>query len=344
MSLRFSRYPCIHEGTPASVLAAQNPGENGQRRHYSAGPGVSLHDVMSVDVEEWFHILSSAIVPQREAWASLESRSEANMNRLLELLHGHRVRATFFWLGWMAKKHPLLLRRCLEAGHEIASHGYNHVLPAEAGPVGFREDIVRARKVLEDATGRPVQGFRTAGFGVHGATEWAFEVIREAGYEYDSSVFPSYHGRRCPHHWQKGPYWISTCAGRLVEIPLSAVSVLGCKLFLFGGGYLRLAPQRLIQWGVRQLHRAGAPLIVYVHPREIDSEQPRLPLPALRRFRCYVNLDSTMPKLVWLCQNCTFVPMAEMAGELLDPCPAVADAQLLVADHDPLYQPHTQPI
>jgi polysaccharide deacetylase family protein (PEP-CTERM system associated) len=299
-----------------------------------------LQNAFSVDVEEWFHILRSATAPRREDWSALESRSDANVNRLLDLLHEHGVRATFFWLGWMAEEHKLLLRRCSEAGHEIASHGYHHVLPWDVGPVGFKEDIERARKVLEDLAGRSIHGFRTAGFGVHGETEWAFEVIKEAGYEYDSSVFPSYHSRRCIHHWQAGPYWISTKAGRLVEIPLSAVSLLGYKLFLFGGGYLRLAPQRLIQWGVRQLHRGGAPLIVYVHPREVDPQQPRLPLSALRRFRCYVNLGSTMPKLAWLCRSCTFVPMMEMARELLDPCPAVEKARLLASDSR--YDPQSQ--
>jgi polysaccharide deacetylase family protein (PEP-CTERM system associated) len=207
------------------------------------------------------------------------------------------------------------------------------------GPSGFKEDIEHAKKVLEDATGRPVRGFRTAGFGIHGATEWAFEVIKEAGYEYDSSVFPSYHSRRCIHHWQSGPYWIPTRAGRLIEIPLSAVSLFGCQLFLFGGGYLRLAPKRLIQWGVRRLHKAGTPLIVYVHPREIDPQQPRLPLPALRRFRCYVNLHSTLPKLTWLCRNCAFVPMVEMVGEFLDPRLTAGGARLPVVRVSPTCHP-----
>jgi polysaccharide deacetylase family protein (PEP-CTERM system associated) len=301
---------------------------------------MSLQNAFSVDVEEWFHILRSAAAPRREDWSALESRSDANVNRLLDLLHEHKVRATFFWLGWMAEKHNLLLRRCSEAGHEIASHGYHHVLPREVGPAGFKEDIERARKVLEDLVGRPIHGFRTPGFGVHGETEWAFEVIKEAGYEYDSSVFPPYHNHRCFHHWQAQPYWIPTRAGRLVEIPLSTVDFLGHKLFLFGGGYLRLAPQRLIQWGVRQLHRAGVPLIVYIHPREVDPQQPRLPLSALRRFRCYVNLDSTVPKLAWLCRSCAFVPMMEMARELLDPCPAVEKARLLAADSR--YDPQSQ--
>ncbi len=338
------RHPCLHEGISASVSATLQPGKDGRRRHCPSEPSPSLRGVMSVDVEEWFHILNSSSAPRREAWASLESRSDANMNRLLELLHEHQVRATFFWLGWMAEKHRFLLRRCCEAGHEIASHGYNHVLPADAGPVGFREDIERARKVLEDATGRPIQGFRTAGFGVHGPTEWAFDIIKEAGYEYDSSVFPAYHSRHCLHRGQAGPYWIPTRAGRLIEIPLSAVSILGYKLFLFGGGYLRLAPQWLIQWGVRQLRKAGTPLIVYVHPREIDPQQPRLRLPALRRFRCYINLGSTAPKLTWLCRHCTLVPMIEMAGELLESCPAVGDARLLMVNYDRLYQPQSQPI
>jgi len=321
-----------------------HPSRAGRDIHHdrrSPDQSVRFQNAFSVDVEEWFHILSSPIAPKREEWSSLESRSGANVNRLLELLHDHDIRATFFWLGWMAERHPALLRRCSEAGHEIASHGYNHVLPREVGPAVFKEDIERAKRVLEDATGRPVRGFRVAGFGINGKTEWAFETIREAGYEYDSSVFPSYHSRRCIHRRQSKPYVIPTGAGPLVEIPISAIDVLGCKLFLFGGGYLRLAPRRLIQWGIKRLRDCGSPLIVYVHPREIDPGQPRLSLPLVRRFKCYVNLDSTMSKLVWLCTNCKFVPMIEMAGELLHDNSAVckdrspADCQLPHVESQP---------
>lgn len=339
-----SRHLCRHGGAPTADLAELEAGGNGQGRPGSAGPNGSPCGVMSVDVEEWFHILSSSAVPKWQDWSSLESRSDINVNRLLDLLHDHQVRATFFWLGWMAERHKPLLQRCAEAGHEIASHGYHHVLPCEAGPAGFREDIKRAREVLEDATGRPIQGFRTAGFGVQGENEWAFEVIKEAGYEYDSSVFPAYHRRGCLHHWQTKPYWIPTQAGRLLEIPLSALDVLGYKLCLFGGGYLRLAPQWMMRWGVRRLHKAGTPLIAYIHPREVDPDQPRLPLSALRRFRCYVNLGTTVPKLTWLCKNCTFVPMREMAGELLSSCPAVQEAHPPMADANPLYRPQSQTI
>jgi polysaccharide deacetylase family protein (PEP-CTERM system associated) len=296
------------------------------------------HNVLSVDVEEWLHILNIPGTPKCEDWSSLEGRADANVNRLLDLLQEHEVRATFFWLGWMAERHPTLLRRCVAAGHEIASHSYSHVRPQDVGPAGFKDDIERAKKVLEDVTGRPVRGFRAAGFSIHGETEWAFEVIKAAGYEYDSSVFPAYHSPCCVHHWQVGPYWIATKAGRLIEVPLSAVSLLGYKLFLFGGGYLRLSPQWLIQWGVRRLHKAGMPLIVYVHPREIDPQQPHLPLPALRRFRCYVNLHSTLPKLTWLCRHCAFVPMVEMVGALLEPGLTGAEAPLPVAHSGPGYR------
>jgi polysaccharide deacetylase family protein (PEP-CTERM system associated) len=338
----FPRHSCVHGCAPISAPSELEAEEAGYRRLAPLSPSVFVCGVMSIDVEEWFHILSSPIAPKQEQWPTLESRSDANVNTLLDLLHDHSIHATFFWLGWMAERHKFLLRRCSEAGHEVASHGHSHVLPREVGPVDFRKDIEHAKKILEDITGRPVHGFRTAGFGIHGETEWAFEIIKEVGYEYDSSVFPSHHNRRCIHHRRSGPYWISTRAGPLIEIPVSAVDVLGYKLFLFGGGYLRLAPQRLIQWGVRQLHRAGAPLIVYVHPREIDPEQPRLPLPLLRRFRCYVNLGSTMPKLTWLCRNCTFVPMIEMAARLVAPHPAFGGTRLQVADPGRTYRPQSQ--
>ena len=221
----------------------------------------------------------------------------------------------------MAERHKVLVRRCFAAGHEIASHGYAHVLPYQVRREGFREDVVRAKRILEDITGHAVAGFRAAGFGVTEGTAWAFDVIREAGHEYDSSMFPARRGHGGIAGAPLGPHFIETPSGRLAEIPISAVEVMGGRFCLFGGCYLRLAPKCLIRWGIKKLHAAGRPLIVYVHPREIDPDHPRLALSLKRRFKCYVNLKSTMPKLEWLCENYRFCTMRSLVEQLVSAAP-----------------------
>ena len=267
---------------------------------------------MTVDVEDWYHILDSPAVPSIVRWRSLECRVERNMERLLDLFDRTGTRATFFWLGWLAERHQGLVRRCRQAGHEIASHGYGHVLAGQVGPRAFRNDVVRARAVLEDITGAPVPGFRAAGFGLTDHRDWAFDVIRQAGHQYDSSVLPA--GRGGANGTPLSPHVIHTESGALTELPISVVRVLDRRLTLFGGGYLRLAPRPLIEWGIARLRAAGRPLIVYVHPREIDPDHPRLPLSAKRRFKCYVNLRTTLPKLTWLCNQVEFRTAGELAA------------------------------
>ena len=271
---------------------------------------------LTIDVEDWFHILDSPAAPTIEEWPALESRIERNVEQLLAMLDSLSVKVTFFWLGWAAERHKSLVRKCYDAGNEIASHGFGHVLAYKVGRQKFKSDIEQGRKILEDIIGDGVRGFRAAGFGIKDETIWAFNAIKEAGYEYDSSIFPSSRGHGGMLETPLGPFIIQTKAGPLPEISMSAVTVIGKRLNLFGGGYLRLAPRSLIEWGIGRLHKAGHPLIVYVHPREIDPAHPRLPLSPLRRFKSYVNLKTTMPKLEWLCRNYEFVPMYDLVKRL----------------------------
>ena len=282
---------------------------------HTGGQSSKPKAVFSVDVEDWFHILDSPAVPAIEQWPMLEQRAERNVQRMLELFAASRVRATFFWLGWMAQRNRQLVRRCQQAGHEIASHGFGHVLAYKIGPDVFREDITRAKDILEDITGQRVRGFRAPGFGITPDVAWAFDVIRDVGHEYDSSVFPLARGHGGMPNASPGPHCINTSSGPLIEIPISVFNFMRHRMTLFGGGYLRIAPKWLIRWGVKRLHAAQRPLIVYIHPREIDPEQPRLPLSRVRRFKSYVNLGGTMPKLQWLCRAYDFFPMAELADQ-----------------------------
>ncbi|AQT68334.1 polysaccharide deacetylase family protein, PEP-CTERM locus subfamily [Anaerohalosphaera lusitana] len=237
------------------------------------------------------------------------------MMKILEMLAETGTKATFFWLGWMAERMPQLVRRCADEGHEIASHGYGHILAYKAGRQAFREDIRKAKLILEGIVGQPVQGFRAPGFGITEKASWAFDVIKNVGYEYDTSVFPASRGHGGLLDAPLGLHFITTESGPLPEVPMSMVELFDKRFSIFGGGYLRLAPQGLIRWGIKQLHKQGQPLIIYVHPREVDPDHPRLPLGLVRRFKSYVNLRSTMPKLNWLCHNYSFFTMRELVAD-----------------------------
>lgn len=269
-------------------------------------------NVLSIDVEDWFHVLDSPVVPEMEQWNSMKSCIEAGMEKILILFAEHNVKATFFWLGWSAEKYPNLVRGCAEAGHEIACHGYNHAPAREGGREVFVEEVCRGKKVLEDIIGHKVVGFRAPGFITKTNLEWVFEEIQAAGYHYDSSVFPTTNRFGSINTVPVGPCFIETQRGMLLEIPMSVVEIFGRRFSVFGGGYLRLAPKFMIEWGVKKLHAKSLPLIVYVHPRELDPDYPRLPLSLIQRFKCYVNLKTTMPKLRWLCENYSFCAMRTM--------------------------------
>jgi len=275
-------------------------------------PKGKLHSCLTIDVEDWFHILDSPAVPGFERWPFLESRIERNLEELLDVLDSFSVKVTFFWLGWLAERYKDLVRICHDAGHEIASHGYAHVLAYEVGPRIFKEDITLSKNILENIIGDQVRGFRAAGFGITEKAPWAFNVIKQAGYQYDSSVFPASRGHGGIADAPLTPYFIETQKGHLLEIPMSIVEIFGRRTSLFGGGYLRLANKLMIKWGINKLQAAGRPLIVYLHPREIDPTQPHLPLSLIRQFKCYVNLNTTLPKLKWLCKNYTMFTMLEM--------------------------------
>lgn len=278
---------------------------------------VDLLSSLTIDVEEWFHVLDTTASPDVNQWDSLECRVDRNVERLLETLEKHNTHATFFWLGWVAQRHKKLVRKCIEAGHEVASHGFAHVLAYEVGPRGLREDVSSAKRILEDITGHQVRGFRAPGFGIIDGAGWAFEVIREAGHHYDASAFPAARGHGGMPKSPMAPHVIRTKAGPLVECPMSVVNVLGRHICLFSGGYLRISPICVIRRGIDHLRKAGRPLIVLIHPREVDPEHPRLPVNFKRRFKCYVNLKSTLPKCEWLCQHYQFVTMAELAQKVI---------------------------
>jgi polysaccharide deacetylase family protein (PEP-CTERM system associated) len=252
--------------------------------------------ILTVDVEDWFHLLEVKGGYSHEEWEQLPSRVVSNTERLLGLFEENGLQATFFFIGWVAERNKELVRRIADAGHEVGSHSYWHDLVARHDPKSFGRDLERSRKVLEDATGLPVRGFRAPGFSITPATAWAFDIVLEQGFTYDSSVWPgrsSYGGFSTP---LDGPHLLRCDAGELIEIPAST-RVRGIPLPYSGGGYLRLLPEWLIRSCIRTNARRGIPTALYVHPRDFDARQPRIQLSATRTFRSYVGLGGAERKL-----------------------------------------------
>lgn len=274
---------------------AARPGQAVQFSPLRAGTDMGC--IFSIDVEDWFHILDLPSTPDISRWDSLASRVETNFLRLLDLCDEQQVQATCFFLGWVAERFPHLVREAGRRGHEIASHGYAHRLVYEMTAADFLEDAVRSRQILEDLTGGAVAGYRSSGFSVTAATPWFFEALAQAGYRYDSSLFPAKRGHGGMESGNCAPHQLGPCAEGLIEFPMTVTRLLGRRWCFFGGGYLRLTPAPMIRRMARRVLREGRPVIFYVHPREIDPDHPRLPMSLGRRFKSYVNLKGTEAKL-----------------------------------------------
>lgn len=256
-----------------------------------------MQSIFSIDVEDWYHILDVSSAPDISQWDGLPSRVERNFHRLLDIMSETKTRATCFFIGHIAARLPDLVREARSRGHEIASHSYAHRLVYTMNPAVFLEDAIRSRKVLEDISGGPVLGFRASGFSVTEETPWFFDKLVEAGYEYDSSLFPAARGHGGMETGRMDPHRRRTPSGELVEFPVTVANVFGKRLCFFGGGYLRLFPYPLVKRMSRIVLREGRPVIFYVHPREIDPAHPRLPMGLSRRFKTYVNLRTTERKI-----------------------------------------------
>jgi len=280
-------------------------------------PG-SVTNAMSVDVEDYFQVSALAGAAPRDRWESFPRRVEANTDRLLALFDEHGVKATFFVLGWVAERHPGLVRRIVGSGHELASHGTWHQLVYDLSPDEFREDVRRARRGLEDTAGVRVQGYRAPSYSITKRSLWALDVLAEEGYTYDASIFPIHHDRYGIPDAPRHVYRHDRADGALAEVPPSTVRVLGQNLPIAGGGYFRLLPYWWTRWGIARVNAAeGRPVVFYLHPWEIDPGQPRLPASALSRFRHYRNLHRTESRLRTLCSQFRFAPVAELLAREL---------------------------
>jgi polysaccharide deacetylase family protein (PEP-CTERM system associated) len=255
-----------------------------------------LINAMTIDVEDYFQVSAFAPHISRTTWDSLPCRIEANIDRILELLATADARATFFTLGWVAERYPAVVRRIVDNGHELASHGYEHLRATEQGVGEFLADIRLAKAILEDVSGCRVKGYRAPSFSVGPANPWAFDCIVEAGYRYSSSIYPIRHDH---YGFPDAPRFAHEVRQGLLELPVATVRMLSNNWPAGGGGYFRLLPYSWSRWSLRRVNAVdGQPAMFYFHPWELDPDQPRVDgVRALSRFRHYVNLKRTGPRL-----------------------------------------------
>jgi polysaccharide deacetylase family protein (PEP-CTERM system associated) len=273
----------------------------------------AIVNAMSVDVEDWFQVQAYAGSISRDAWEGLDRRVEANTERVLGLFANAGVRATFFTLGWVAERHPALVRRIVAAGHELASHGHGHELVHQIGEAGFRADIRRARRVLEDVGGVAVRGYRAPTFSIGPRlTPWAHDVLAEEGYGYSSSLFPIRHDLYGDAAAPRDPYLPSVLG--VPELPMTTVRAFGRNLPCAGGGWFRLVPYPVFRTGLKRVNGAERrPGIFYFHPWEVDPAQPSVPEAGSRaRFRHRTGLGSMARRLERLLRDFRWGRMDEV--------------------------------
>ncbi|HKJ72014.1 MAG TPA: XrtA system polysaccharide deacetylase [Gammaproteobacteria bacterium] len=253
---------------------------------------------MSVDVEDYFQVSAFEHRIRRSEWDRFECRVPGNLARILDRFERHGVRATFFTLGWVARRYPECVRRIVAGGHELASHGYLHRRVTDLSPARFRRDVRAAKALLEDIAGQPVRGYRAPSYSICAETLWALEVLEEEGFGYSSSVYPIRHDHYGMPEAPRHPFR-PTPSGALLEVPVSTLRLAGCCLPCGGGGYFRLLPYGVSRWALGRVNRVeGRPTVFYFHPWEIDPDQPRQPgLPWRTRFRHYLNLHRTEDRL-----------------------------------------------
>jgi polysaccharide deacetylase family protein (PEP-CTERM system associated) len=269
---------------------------------------MTLAHALTVDVEDWFQVLNLRAVVDRSEWDALDLRCGDSTRRLLDLFAAAGAKATFFFLGWVAERLPELVREVAAAGHEIGSHGYDHQLLDELGRDHFDGDLERTEKALADAAGIRPRVFRACTWSIRQNTLWALPILAARGYRVDSSIYPVRHLDYGIASAPAQPYRIDCGApGELLELPPLTWRVLGRRVPVGGGGYLRLFPIAMLAAGLRQQERLGVPGCVYLHPWEVDPGQPRVRIGGLRAFRHYVNLGRTAKKLQHLLQHFRFV-------------------------------------
>jgi len=276
-----------------------------------AAPGGVAANALTIDVEDYFQVSALAPYVDRSRWDQIECRVEANVERILALLRERDVRATFFTLGWIAERYPAMVRRIVEQGHELASHGYGHQRASDLSPAQFRDDVSRAKRILEDTGCCPVLGYRAPSFSIGQANLWALDVLAESGYRYSSSIYPIRHDH---YGMPDAPRFAHRTTSGIVEVPMTTLRVMSRNLPSSGGGFFRLLPYTASRWMIRRVNRRDLqPAVFYFHPWEIDPGQPRIDGVDLKtRFRHYLNLGRMEARLRRLLQDFRWGRMDEI--------------------------------
>lgn len=273
-------------------------------------------NALTFDVEDYYQVEAFSHLIRFEDWPAYESRVTVNTNRILEILAEQGVKATFFILGWIAERFPQVVKLISAEGHEVASHGYAHKAIYKQNRKEFEQDVSKSLEIIENISGTKVIGYRAPTFSIIKETLWALDILLEHGIKYDSSIFPIRHDRYGIPEAARFPYQIDRgTQGSLIEFPPSTLRFHDHNLPIAGGGYLRLYPYPFLRWGFRKINRQGQPVIVYLHPWELDPDQPRIQgINPLTRFRHYVNLSTTGKKLKALTRHFRFAPVREVLG------------------------------
>ena len=268
----------------------------------------------SVDVEDYFHVEAFSRDVARDAWTSYPSRVVANTTRLLDLLDRYRVRGTFFVLGWVAQREPALVREIRDRGHELGCHSYWHRLIYKLSPDEFREDTKTAKDAIEQASGVEVTGYRAPTFSITAKSLWALDVLADCGFRFDSSIYPIYHDNYGLAGSPRDPYAVvaGAAASRIAEFPISTFRAFGRDLPVAGGGYLRMLPLWYNRAGIDKMLDDARPAMVYVHPWEIDPDQPRIRTRLRSRLRHYTNLGRMQARIEHLLERYAFAPVGDV--------------------------------
>jgi polysaccharide deacetylase family protein (PEP-CTERM system associated) len=277
-----------------------------------------MMNALTIDVEDYFHVHAFERIFPRASWNSVPPRVVENTRRILQLLRAHDTQATFFVLGWVAHRHPEVVREIADDGHELASHGYAHQALYELDRDSFHADVRRSiDAILTASPAAQIRGYRAPSFSLNQHTCWAFDVLTELEVSYDSSISPAtIHDR---YGMPSAPRFAHSVRPRLLEIPVSTVRALGCNWQVAGGGYFRLFPLPITSWAIRKINREGHPAVIYLHPWEFDTDQPRVTSASLRsKFRHYVNLRHTEARLSAILREYPFGPMNQVFRNRLE--------------------------
>lgn len=279
----------------------------------------AITHAMTVDVEDYYHVAAFGQVIRPDEWDQWPSRVEANTDRLLQLFDDAGIHITFFILGWVADRYPALVKRIHQQGHEIASHGFSHQLIYRQTPDVFREETARSKDILEALTGEAILGYRAASYSITRKSLWALETLADLGFQWDSSIFPTRHDNYGIPGSPEEPYRLKTESGNvLTEFPLTTAKVFGQAIPAAGGGYFRQYPYALSRWLFdRASLNQTMPRIFYLHPWEIDPQQPRVPNASwFSNFRHYTNLDKCLPRLERMLQDFKFGTISQSLGSV----------------------------